>query len=31
MGFLKDNALTAIKGLLVTDKNYDVALKMLEE
>lgn len=31
MRFLKEYALTAIKGLLVTDKNQDVALTMLEE
>ena len=31
MGFLKGNALTAVKGLLVINENYDVALKMLEE
>ena len=31
MRFLKDDALTAVKGLLVTNENYSVALKMLEE
>ena len=31
IGFLKDDALTAVKWLLVTNENYDVALKMLEE
>ena len=31
MGFLKDDALNAVKGLLVINGNYDVALKMLEE
>ena len=31
MGFLKDDALTVVKGLLITNKNYGVALKMLEE
>ena len=31
MGFLKGNALTAVKWLLVINENYDVALKMLEE
>ena len=31
MGFLKDDALTVVKGLLITNKNYGVAFKMLEE
>ena len=31
MGFFKDDALTAVKRLLVTNENYGVALKMLEE
>ena len=31
IGFLKDDALTVVKRLLITNKNYGVALKMLEE
>lgn len=31
IGFLKDDVLTAVKWLLVTNENYGVALKMLEE
>ena len=31
MGFLKDDALNAVKGLLVINENYDWAFKMLEE
>ena len=31
MGLLKDDALTAVKRLLVTNESYGVALKLLEE
>ena len=31
VGFLKDDALTAVKGSLVTNENYCVPFKMLEK
>ena len=31
VGFLKDDALTAVKGSLVTNENYCVPLKILEK